>query len=144
MFILTTVGVDPEICISGARRIVDDSITEGKKIAETLARLGHRCQVTVAARVLLVRSAAAALAHAGALSSRFLHSFLSHSYLVLLLFFSRCFFAQKKKKSIPYSIVLPSLKKVSKKSILRISKSRFWCFFSQNLDFENSYQCLMN
>ena len=40
MFILTTVGVDPEICISGARRIVDDSITEGKKIAETLARLG--------------------------------------------------------------------------------------------------------
>ena len=35
-----TVGVDPEICICGARMIVDDAITDGENIAETLARLG--------------------------------------------------------------------------------------------------------
>lgn len=35
-----TVGVDPEICVCGARMIVDDAITDGDKIAETLARLG--------------------------------------------------------------------------------------------------------
>ena len=35
-----TVGVDPEICICGARMIVDDAITDGDKIAEVLARLG--------------------------------------------------------------------------------------------------------
>jgi hypothetical protein len=35
-----TVGVDPEICICGARMIVDDAITDGEKIAVTLARLG--------------------------------------------------------------------------------------------------------
>ena len=34
-----TVGVDPEICICGARMIVDDAITDGEKIAETLARI---------------------------------------------------------------------------------------------------------
>ncbi len=33
-------GVDPEICLCGARMIVDDAITDGEKIAETLARLG--------------------------------------------------------------------------------------------------------
>ena len=37
-----TVGVDPEICICGARMIVDDAITDGDKIAEVLARLGRR------------------------------------------------------------------------------------------------------
>jgi hypothetical protein len=35
-----TVGVDPEVCLCGARMIVDDAITDGEKIAETLARLG--------------------------------------------------------------------------------------------------------
>ena len=35
-----TVGVDPEICLCGARMIVDDAITDGDKIAEVLARLG--------------------------------------------------------------------------------------------------------
>ena len=35
-----TVGVDPEVCACGARMIVDDAITDGEKIAETLARLG--------------------------------------------------------------------------------------------------------
>jgi hypothetical protein len=35
-----TVGVDPEVCLCGARMTVDDAITDGKKIAETLARLG--------------------------------------------------------------------------------------------------------
>jgi hypothetical protein len=35
-----TVGVDPEICACGARIIVDDAITDGEKITETLARLG--------------------------------------------------------------------------------------------------------
>jgi hypothetical protein len=35
-----TVGVDPEICACGARMIVDDEVTDGAKIAETLARLG--------------------------------------------------------------------------------------------------------
>ena len=35
-----TLGVDPEICVCGARMIVDDAITEGETIAETLARLG--------------------------------------------------------------------------------------------------------
>ncbi len=34
-----TVGVDPEIFSCGARMIVDDAITDGVKIAETLARL---------------------------------------------------------------------------------------------------------
>jgi hypothetical protein len=29
------VGVDPEICVCGARMIVDDAITDGEKIAET-------------------------------------------------------------------------------------------------------------
>lgn len=37
-----TVGVDPEICVCGARMIVDDAITDGEKIAEILARLGRR------------------------------------------------------------------------------------------------------
>ena len=32
-------GVDPEICICGARMIVDDAITDGEKIAEILANL---------------------------------------------------------------------------------------------------------
>jgi hypothetical protein len=36
------VGVDPEICVCGARMIVDDAITDGEKIAEILARLGRR------------------------------------------------------------------------------------------------------
>ena len=35
-----TVGVDPEVCTCGARMIVDDAITDGEKITETLARLG--------------------------------------------------------------------------------------------------------
>jgi hypothetical protein len=35
-----TVGVDPEICVCGARMIVNDAITDGEKIAETLARIG--------------------------------------------------------------------------------------------------------
>ena len=35
-----TVGVDPEICMCGARMIVDDAITDGEKIAEVLTRLG--------------------------------------------------------------------------------------------------------
>ena len=35
-----TVGVDPEICACGARMIVDDEVTDGAEIAETLARLG--------------------------------------------------------------------------------------------------------
>ena len=35
-----TVGVDPEICICGARMIVDDEVTDDVKIAEVLARLG--------------------------------------------------------------------------------------------------------
>lgn len=35
-------GVDPEICICGARMIVDDAITDGEKITEILARLGRR------------------------------------------------------------------------------------------------------
>ena len=35
-----TVGVDPEVCACGARMIVDDAITDGEKISETLARLG--------------------------------------------------------------------------------------------------------
>ena len=35
-----TVGVDPEICACGARMIVDDAVTDGEKITETLARLG--------------------------------------------------------------------------------------------------------
>ena len=34
--------VDPEICICGARMIVDDVVTDGEKIAETLARLARR------------------------------------------------------------------------------------------------------
>jgi hypothetical protein len=37
-----TLGVDLEICACGARMIVDDAITEGEKITETLARLGRR------------------------------------------------------------------------------------------------------
>ncbi len=37
-----TVGVDPEISICGAKMIVDDAITDGEKMAETLARLGRR------------------------------------------------------------------------------------------------------
>ena len=35
-------GVDPEIYACGARMIVDDAITEGEKITETMARLGRR------------------------------------------------------------------------------------------------------
>jgi hypothetical protein len=35
-----TVGVDLEIGLCGARMIVDDAITDGEKIAETLTRLG--------------------------------------------------------------------------------------------------------
>ena len=35
-----TVGVDPEICACGARMVVDDEVTDGEKITETLARLG--------------------------------------------------------------------------------------------------------
>ena len=35
-----SLGVDPEICLCGARMIVDDAITDGEKIAETLSRLG--------------------------------------------------------------------------------------------------------
>ena len=35
-----TIGVDPEICVCGAKMIVDDAITEPEKITETLARLG--------------------------------------------------------------------------------------------------------
>jgi len=35
-----TVGVDPEVCTCGARMIVDDAVTDGEKITETLARLG--------------------------------------------------------------------------------------------------------
>jgi hypothetical protein len=38
-FLRKTVGVDPEICSCGARMIVDDAITDGKKFTETLARL---------------------------------------------------------------------------------------------------------
>jgi hypothetical protein len=34
------VGVDLEIGLCGARMIVDDAITDGEKIAETLTRLG--------------------------------------------------------------------------------------------------------
>jgi hypothetical protein len=34
-----TVGVDPEKSICGLRMIVDDAITDGEKIVETLARL---------------------------------------------------------------------------------------------------------
>ena len=41
-FYQETVGVDPEICACGARMIVDDEVTDGAKIAETLARLGRR------------------------------------------------------------------------------------------------------
>jgi len=37
-----TVVVDPEVCTCRARMIVDDAITEGEKITETLARLGRR------------------------------------------------------------------------------------------------------
>ena len=36
----STVGVDPEVCTCSARMIVDDAITDGEKLAETLARLG--------------------------------------------------------------------------------------------------------
>ena len=35
-----TIGVDPEICVCGAKMIADDAITEPEKITETLARLG--------------------------------------------------------------------------------------------------------
>ena len=35
-----TVGVDPEICLCGVSMILDDAITDGEKITETLARLG--------------------------------------------------------------------------------------------------------
>ena len=35
-----TVGVDPEICICGARMTIDDAITDGEKISEVLARFG--------------------------------------------------------------------------------------------------------
>jgi len=40
--LLKTVGVDPEVCVCGARMIVDNAITDGEKISETLARLGRR------------------------------------------------------------------------------------------------------
>ena len=35
-----TIGVDPELCVCGAKMTVDDAITEPEKITETLARLG--------------------------------------------------------------------------------------------------------
>jgi len=41
-----TLGVDPEVYTCSARMIVDDAITEGEKITETLARLG-RCVASV-------------------------------------------------------------------------------------------------
>ena len=41
-FFAKTVGVDPEICICGAKMILDDAITDVEMIAEVLARLGRR------------------------------------------------------------------------------------------------------
>jgi hypothetical protein len=38
-FYQETVDVDPEICACGARMLVNNAITDGEKIAETLARL---------------------------------------------------------------------------------------------------------
>ncbi len=35
-----SMGVNPEICVCGAKMTVDDAITEPEKITETLARLG--------------------------------------------------------------------------------------------------------